>query len=82
MKSSALAAFAPVPVDMVAAVKQAIDVPYLVAGGIRTPAQAAAIIRAGADWVQIGTAAEKAKNPGAVVASLVKAIKNAGKKKR
>ena len=76
------AAFAPVPVDMVAAVKQAIDVPYLVAGGIRTPAQAAAIIRAGADWVQIGTAAEKAKNPGAVVASLVKAIKNAGKKKR
>ncbi len=75
------AAYEPVPTDMVAAVRRAIDIPYLVAGGIRTPKQAADIITAGADWVQIGTAAERSKNPERTLREFVEAIKKAGKKK-
>jgi len=69
----------PVPIEMVEAVSKAISVPYLVAGGIRTPQQAADIIRAGADWVQVGTAAEKAKDTKKVVEAFVKAVKAEGK---
>jgi len=69
----------PVPLDMVAAVSRAISVPYLVAGGIRTPQQAADIIKAGADWVQIGTAVEKSKDAKKATEALVKAIKAEGK---
>jgi len=72
----------PVPVDMVSAVAKAIDVPYLVAGGIRTPKEAADIIKAGANWVQIGTAAEKAKDAKKTIADFVKAVKEEGKKCR
>ncbi|MFA4819400.1 MAG: geranylgeranylglyceryl/heptaprenylglyceryl phosphate synthase [Candidatus Aenigmatarchaeota archaeon] len=75
------AAYAPVPVEMVAAVKKSIDVPYLVAGGIRTAKQAGEIIAAGADWVQIGTAAENSKNPEELIRKFVIEIKKAGKKK-
>jgi phosphoglycerol geranylgeranyltransferase len=75
------AAYEPVPTDMVAAVRRAIDIPYLVAGGIKTPQQAAAIIKAGADWIQIGTAAERSKNPEKTLREFVTAIKAAGKQK-
>lgn len=75
------AAFSPLPTEMATVVKAAIDVPYLVAGGIRTPRQAADIIKAGADWVQIGTAVEKVSNPRKVLEDFVKAIKRAGKGK-
>ncbi len=75
------AAFEPVPIEIVSAVKEAIDVPYLVAGGIRTPKQAGDIIKAGADWIQIGTAAEKADNVEKLVEQFVKIIKDEGKNK-
>lgn len=75
------AAYEPVPAEMVSAVKKVIDIPYLVAGGIRTLRQAAEIVRAGADWIQIGTAAEKTKNPQALMEEFVKAIKNEGRRK-
>jgi phosphoglycerol geranylgeranyltransferase len=71
----------PIPREMVQMVSQAINVPYLVAGGIRTPGQAGDIIKAGADWVQIGTSIERSGNIQKSVQSLVKAIKYAGKKK-
>ena len=71
----------PVPVEMVHAVANTIDVPYLVAGGIRSPKEAAAIIGAGADWVQIGTAAEKAKEPKKAIGEFVKAVKEEGKRR-
>ncbi|MCX6815814.1 MAG: geranylgeranylglyceryl/heptaprenylglyceryl phosphate synthase [Candidatus Aenigmarchaeota archaeon] len=76
------AAYEPVQLDMVSAVRKAIDVPYLVAGGVRTPRQAADIITAGADWIQIGTAAEKTSDPKKTIESFVYAIKQAGKKKK
>ncbi len=85
------AAYAPVPTDMVKVVKRAIDVPYLVAGGIKTPKQAYEIIKAGADWIQIGTAAEQANKGNDAKASVrlekllkefVSSVKKAGKTKK
>ncbi len=75
------AAYEPVPANIVSAVGNAVDIPYMVAGGIRTPRQAAEIIRAGADWIQIGTAAEKSASPSKVMESFVYSVKQEGKKK-
>lgn len=75
------AAYEPVPTNIVSAVAEAIDVPYLIAGGIRTPRQAGEIITAGGDWIQIGTAAEKASNPKKMLESFVYSVKQEGKKK-
>jgi phosphoglycerol geranylgeranyltransferase len=75
------AAYEPVPLEIVTAVRKAIDIPYLVAGGIRTPKQAGDIIKAGADWVQIGTAAEKTRDVEKLIQQFVKIIKTEGKKK-
>jgi phosphoglycerol geranylgeranyltransferase len=49
----------PIPLEMVSAVKSCISIPYIAAGGIRTPDQAKAIVKAGADIIQVGTAFEK-----------------------
>ncbi len=76
------AAFAPIPTDMVSAVAQAIDIPYLVAGGIKTPEQASDIVKAGADWVQIGTAVENISDVESKVKAFVKSIKDAGKSRQ
>lgn len=75
------AAYEPVPVEMVKAVKHELDVPYLVAGGIRSTEQAIAIIQAGADWIQIGTVAENSSDVKKTISSFVEAVKGAGSKK-
>ena len=71
----------PVPVGMVATVAKTISVPYIIAGGIRTPEQAGDLIRAGGDILQVGTAVEKAKNVKDIVGGMAKAAKAEGKKK-
>ena len=76
------AAYAPVPTEVVRAVKSQIDIPYLVAGGIKTPQQAGDIILAGADWVQIGTVAENSSDVQKTVSQFAKAVKAAGKGKK
>ncbi|HMS53168.1 MAG TPA: geranylgeranylglyceryl/heptaprenylglyceryl phosphate synthase, partial [Chitinophagales bacterium] len=48
-----------VPIATVAAVKQQIEIPLIVGGGIKTPQQAAALCQAGADLLVIGTAFEQ-----------------------
>ncbi len=48
-----------IPLEMVTAVSSVLEVPYIVAGGIRTPQEAKAVIKAGADIVQVGTSFEK-----------------------
>ncbi|HET6404904.1 MAG TPA: geranylgeranylglyceryl/heptaprenylglyceryl phosphate synthase [Candidatus Thermoplasmatota archaeon] len=48
----------PCPVDIVRAVREAIDIPLVVGGGIRTAAQARGILEAGADILVTGTIAE------------------------
>jgi len=75
------AAFAPIPTEMVATVKKTIEIPLLVGGGIRTPEQAGRIIEAGADWVQIGTVVEKAKDLKKVISQFIKVIKQKGRLK-
>jgi phosphoglycerol geranylgeranyltransferase len=52
-------ASSPAPPEMVAAVKKTIDVPLIVAGGVRTPEFAFQTVKAGADVVHIGSAIEK-----------------------
>jgi len=69
------------PLEMVTAVSRVISVPYIAAGGIRTPEQAAAVIAAGAGAVQVGTALEKGGDTKKKVSEFVRAIREAGKKK-
>ncbi|MBI5332073.1 MAG: geranylgeranylglyceryl/heptaprenylglyceryl phosphate synthase [Candidatus Aenigmarchaeota archaeon] len=70
-----------IPLEMITAVKKNISIPYLVAGGIRTIQQAANVIKAGADWIQIGTAAEQARNPQKLLEEFVRNVKCEGKRK-
>ncbi len=70
----------PIPIAMVKAVASSITVPYIVAGGIKTPAQAAGIIKAGADAIQVGTMVESG-NVKKTVTKLAATIKKAGKAK-
>ena len=49
----------PVSADMISKVKQTIEVPLIVGGGINTPEKAAIAAKAGADIIVIGNALEK-----------------------
>ena len=62
----------PVSPEMISHVKQSINVPLLVGGGIRTPEKAAESAAAGADLLVIGNAFEK--DPG-LINEICKAIK-------
>ncbi len=67
-----------IPLEMVSAVSSVLEVPYIVAGGIRTPQEAKDVVSAGADIVQVGTSFEK--NGGVdAVKEFVKAVRE-GKK--
>ena len=76
----------PASVEMVAATKKLIDIPLLVAGGVRTEKDAYETIKAGADIVQIGTALESSKGNlqemGKKFKALTDAVKKAGKEKK
>ena len=48
-----------IPLDFVRTVSKNINIPYVVAGGIRTPEEAKKVIKAGADIIQVGTAFEE-----------------------
>ena len=52
-------AITPVSADMISKVKQTIEVPLIVGGGINTPEKAAIAAKAGADIIVIGNALEK-----------------------
>ena len=70
----------PVPKEMVSAAKQVLEVPLLVAGGVRTPELAFETIKAGADIVQVGTAFEQSKGNLQEIGKKIKAITAAVKK--
>jgi len=65
----------PVPVEMVKATRDVIDVTLIVGGGIRTPEAAAERVKAGADIIVTGTIVEQAKERKAKLKEIVKAIK-------
>jgi phosphoglycerol geranylgeranyltransferase len=69
-----------VPLDMVSAVRSTINIPYIAAGGIRSPEQAKRVIKAGADIIQVGTAFEE---EGSVekIKAMVKAVREGAKNK-
>ena len=54
----------PVPPEMIAAVRKAVELPLLVGGGIRDAKQAKTAFNAGADFVVIGNALEKGEDWG------------------
>ncbi|MCX6769052.1 MAG: HisA/HisF-related TIM barrel protein, partial [Candidatus Micrarchaeota archaeon] len=70
-----------IPLEMISAVARAITVPYIVAGGIRTPKEAASVISAGAGAIQVGTALESGGDLKKKVTDLAAAVHEAGKKK-
>ncbi|MGC8710641.1 MAG: geranylgeranylglyceryl/heptaprenylglyceryl phosphate synthase [Candidatus Micrarchaeia archaeon] len=71
----------PVPVEMIKAVRESIEVPYIVAGGITTDDLLRQTLKAGADIVQIGTAIEQSENAKSKTELFAKVIKEEGLKK-
>lgn len=75
----------PCPKEMVAATKKQIEIPLIVAGGVRNEKLAYETVKAGADIVQIGTAFEASKGDlkeaGKKFKAITTAVKKAGKEK-
>jgi len=69
----------PLPPEFVKMVASSISVPYIIGGGVRTKEQASALVKAGADILQVGTAIEKDKDVKKTISSLAHAIHEAGK---
>jgi phosphoglycerol geranylgeranyltransferase len=74
----------PVPRECIAAVREMVSLPIVVAGGVKTPLDVSNCIKAGADITHVGTSIVKAANGNISKASklmgnLVKAAKEAGK---
>jgi phosphoglycerol geranylgeranyltransferase len=65
---------APIPNDMIQAVKKNTTIPLIVGGGIREPHIAQEKVRAGADIIITGTALEKEKNLKKTIAAIIAAI--------
>ena len=70
-----------VPLEVISGVSSIIDIPLIVGGGIETPEQATAAVRAGADMLVQGTFVEKTvlKDNGAKLAEIISAIKKESK---
>ncbi len=65
-----------VPLDMVTAVKKTVDVPVIIAGGIKSAEDAENVTKAGADIIQIGTILEQSDDPKSLCQEIVKRINN------
>lgn len=71
----------PVPPSIIKAVKDAISVPYIVAGGIKSVDSLRATIKSGADIVQIGTAIEQSSKARRQTEIFARIVKEEGMKK-
>lgn len=74
------------PAEMVAATKKLIEVPLIVAGGVRTPESVTELVKAGADIIQIGSVLEKSKGDlkkmGEILKTMTDACHKAGKARK
>jgi len=68
----------PIPLPMVKIVSSILHIPYVVAGGVRTPEEAEAVVKAGADIIQVGTAFEENGSKDKIE-KMVKAVHNSRK---
>ena len=64
----------PVSPEMVTMVKKSLDVPLIVGGGIRTSADAEAVVKAGTDAIVTGTITEEDKS-GKMIRDIIRSIK-------
>lgn len=64
----------PVPKEMISYTKKSIEIPLLIAGGVRTPRFAYDCIFSGADVVQVGSAIESAKSGKEIESRLKKMV--------
>jgi putative glycerol-1-phosphate prenyltransferase len=71
---------APVPDEIVAAVRRTVHLPLIVGGGIRSPEIAAAKVRAGADFIAVGTALETEAGE-EILRQYVKTVHEIGKRR-
>ncbi len=67
----------PVPVEMIKACKESIDIPLIVGGGIREPEQARKRAEAGADVIVTGTVIEETSQLSSKLKELIGSIKEA-----
>ena len=75
----------PVSPEFISAVKKHISVPLVYGGGCKRPEQVKALVEAGADAIQIGTAFEIEKDEEKareMIKAMVKAVKEAGENKK
>lgn len=75
----------PVPKEMIAQTKASIDIPLIIAGGVRTPEFAFDCISNGADIVHVGSAIEKTKSESEMKSRLekmVEAVRKGAKAKK
>ncbi len=70
-----------VPLEMIKAVASVVNIPYIVAGGIRTPDQARNVVKAGAYAIQVGTAFEQGKCNIERIKEMVKAVREGAKER-
>ncbi|MCX8174634.1 MAG: geranylgeranylglyceryl/heptaprenylglyceryl phosphate synthase [Candidatus Micrarchaeota archaeon] len=69
------------PLEMVSAVAKSISIPYIVAGGIRTPDEAKSVVAAGACAIQVGTALQSGGNLKQRVSQMVRAVREGAKRR-
>jgi phosphoglycerol geranylgeranyltransferase len=73
----------PAPLDMIAMTRRMVEVPIIVAGGVKNPEHANAVIKAGADIIHVGTAIEHtssdARKAKQKLEAIVKAAKEGGR---
>lgn len=67
----------PVPVEMIAAVKEKISIPLIVGGGIRDEKTAGEISEAGADIIVTGTVVEISEDTEETLRSIIRGVKSA-----
>ena len=75
----------PAPKEMIAQTKASIDIPLVLAGGVRTPEFAYECIASGADVIHVGSAIEKTKSDAEIknkLEKMVDAVKKGAKAKK